>query len=223
MNDPADPTVNDTDAALVIAGAVVTVRVNAWVASDPTPLCAVNVSAYVPAVPAAGVPPRVAVPSPLSTNVTPDGNAPDSDNDGFGRPVQVTVNDPADPTVNDTDAALVIAGAVVTVRVNAWMASDPTPLCAVNVSAYVPAVPAAGVPARVAVPSPLSTNVTPDGNAPDSDNDGGGDPAVVTVNDPAAAAVNDTDAALVIAGAVVTDGLLTTQSARALLYSVCTV
>jgi hypothetical protein len=30
-------------------------------------------------------------------------------------------------------------------------------------------VPDAGVPARVAVPSPLSVNVTPDGSAPDFD------------------------------------------------------
>ncbi len=57
-------------------------------------------SEYVPPVPAAGVPDKLAVPSPLSVNVTPDGNAPDSDKVGAGTPELVTVNEPSLPTVN---------------------------------------------------------------------------------------------------------------------------
>ena len=47
---------------------------------------------------------------------------------------------------------VVIAGAWLTVRVKVCVASGPTPLWAVIVSAYVPPVFAAGVPARVALP-----------------------------------------------------------------------
>ena len=54
-----------------------------------------------PAVPAAGVPASVAVPLPLSTNVTPVGNAPVSVIGAeVGNPVVVTVNVPAVPTAN---------------------------------------------------------------------------------------------------------------------------
>ena len=58
------------------------------------------VSGYVPLVPAAGVPVRLAVPSPLSVNVTPDGSAPDSAKLGVGKPEPSTVNEPRPPTVN---------------------------------------------------------------------------------------------------------------------------
>jgi hypothetical protein len=70
-----------------------------------------------PAVPeASGVPLNVTVPLPLSTNVSPLGNAPDSVIDGVGDPVVVIVNEPATPTVNVPPLALVIAAAVPTVR-----------------------------------------------------------------------------------------------------------
>ena len=58
-----------------------------------------------------------------------------------------------------------IAGGCLTVSVNAWTASGSTPLAAVKVIAYAPAVPAAGVPLSVPVPLPLSMNVTPAGSA----------------------------------------------------------
>ena len=45
-------------------------------------------------------------------------------------------------------------------------------------------VPEAGVPARVAVPSPLSTKVTPPGSVPVSVRAGGGVPVAVTVKVP---------------------------------------
>ena len=64
-----------------------------------------------PAVPEAGVPLRVAVPLPLSLNVTGLGSDPDSVRLGLGEPVVVTVNVPALPTVKVVLFALVIAGA----------------------------------------------------------------------------------------------------------------
>jgi hypothetical protein len=66
---------------------------------------------------ASGVPLSVAVPLPLSTNVSPLGNAPVSVIDGVGDPVVVIVNEPATPTVKVPPFALVIAAAVPTVRV----------------------------------------------------------------------------------------------------------
>ena len=44
------------------------------------------------------------------------------------------------------------------------MALVPTPLLAVRVSKYVPPLPDVGVPLSVAVPFPLSLNVTPVGS-----------------------------------------------------------
>ena len=46
----------------------------------------------------------------MSTKVTPAGSAPVSEREGAGKPVAVTENVPAVPTVNVTLLALVIAG-----------------------------------------------------------------------------------------------------------------
>ena len=80
----------------------------------------------------------------------------------------VTVNVPAVPRVNVVASALVIVGALAaaTVSVKVWVASGAVPLAAVIVSVVEPAVPVSGVLARVAVPSRLSTNVTPVGRVP---------------------------------------------------------
>jgi len=90
---------------------------------------------YVPPVPAPAVPLSVAVPFPLSLNVTPLGSVPVSVRDGVGVPVVVTVKLPAVPTINVVLLALVIAGACVvfTVRVKPWLAGAPPPLLAVMV------------------------------------------------------------------------------------------
>ena len=62
-------------------------------------------------------------------------------------------------------------------------------------------MPAAGVPANVAVPFPLLVNVTPEGRAPVRTSVGAGEPVVVTLNDPLAATVNVVPLPLVIVGA----------------------
>ena len=59
---------------------------------------AVTVSGYVPSAPAAGVPASVAVPFPLSTNVTPAGSEPDRVSVGAGNPVAVSATVPVSPT-----------------------------------------------------------------------------------------------------------------------------
>ena len=85
-----------------------TVKVKDWLAFVPTPLAAVKVSGYVPAVPAAGVPLNIPVPG---TKVTPVGRVPVTERVGAGKPVFVTVNVPAAPTVKVVLFALVMAGA----------------------------------------------------------------------------------------------------------------
>ena len=63
-------------------------------------------------------------------------------------------------------SALVMRGGWLTVSVKLWVVSGVTPSLAVSVSGYGPPVPPAGVPASVAVPSPLSVKVTPPGSVP---------------------------------------------------------
>ena len=78
----------------------------------------------------------------------------------------VTTNDPAEPVAEVADAGDVIAGASSTKSENDWCAAEPTPFDAVIVSWYSPPISVPGVPARVAVPSPLSVKVTPAGRVP---------------------------------------------------------
>jgi hypothetical protein len=60
----------------------------------------------------------------------------------------------------------VIAGASSTVSVNGCTAFGATPLLAVRLKVYGPPAPVAGVREIVAVPLPLSLNVTPAGRDP---------------------------------------------------------
>src|SRR5262249_42490724 len=119
---------------------------------------------------------------------------------GVGKPDVVIVNVPAVPAVNVTLLVLVMAGASLTDRVKFWTAEELTALVAVNVSAYEPAVPAAGGPLSVPVPFPLSTNVTPDGKTPPPVIAGVGTPRAVTVKVPAVPALKAALSRLVIAG-----------------------
>jgi hypothetical protein len=135
---------------------------------------------------------------------TPTGNAPLTDNvvgDGYPA-VVVTVNAPAEPTANTAASALVITGFLTTVSVNAWVAFGLTPLLAVIVIGKDPDTD--GVPARVAVPSPLSVKLSPAGNTPVRVIAGVGVPVVVTVNEPAEPTANVAELALVNAGALPT-------------------
>src|SRR5208283_349084 len=110
-NVTVEPAVNEALLMLVMAGAWFTVSVKVCVASAPMPLCALMLSEYVPPIAAAGVPAMVAVPFLLSTKVTPVGSAPVSVKEGAGKPVVVTENVPAVPTVNFVLLALVMAAA----------------------------------------------------------------------------------------------------------------
>src|ERR1700722_10649601 len=120
---------------------------------------------------AAGVPEIVAVPFPLSLNVTPDGRAPATLRVVLvGKPaVVVMVNDPFWPAVSVALPTLVNVGDSITVNVNdcvelsAWAL---VPLLAVRVNTYVPAEPAVGMPDSTADPLPWSRNVTPGGRPP---------------------------------------------------------
>lgn len=76
-------------------------------------------------------------------------------------------------------------GAASTANAKLWVAGLPNPLLAVMVIGYELLEPVAGVPARAAVPLPLSVNVTPEGRAPVSDSTMVGLPAAVTVKLPA--------------------------------------
>lgn len=178
-----------------------TVSVKVWW-DVPDELVAVNVIEKVPPVPAAGVPLSVPLPVP-PVKATPLGRAPDSVMLGVGVPVAVIVNVPLVPTVNVVLLAVVNTGALFTVSVKLWVAGVPTPLLAVNVMEYVPAVPDAGVPLRVPVPSPLSLKVTPlgSGGVLTSLNAGFGKPVVMTVNEPEAPTVKVVALRLVMAGA----------------------
>jgi len=135
----------------------------------------------------------------LSWNETPVGKvAPPSFNAALGNAEVITVNVPGEPTVNVAVARLVKLGAESTVSVKVCEVV-PEPFVALMVIVYVPPVPAAGVPLKVAVPG---VNVTPVGSVPVSVYVG--DPVAVAVNDPDVPTVNVVLVALVNAGVVFT-------------------
>ena len=177
---PAWPTVKVVPAELVIPGAWRTERMKGSVAGGLTPFVAVIVNGYAPPEPAPGVPASVAVPSPLSVNVTPGGSAPVSDNAQLGTPVVVTLKVPACPTVKVAWWALVIAHACAgsTVRVKVWVASGPATVVGGDRDRDVPG--AVGVPENVPVAS-RCVNASP-GGRPVSDHAHVGPPVDVGVD-----------------------------------------
>jgi hypothetical protein len=80
----------------------------------------------------AGVPLSVALPLPLSTNVTPLGNAPTSVIAAAGMPTVVTEKNPGDPTVKVVLLPEVIEVPAFTVSVKVCVAGVPALLFAVN-------------------------------------------------------------------------------------------
>ena len=192
VNDPAVLTVKVVLMTLVMAGGWPIVSVKFWVALGNTPLLAVMVIGKLP----------VAVAVPLSTpvvglSVMPAGNAPVSLKVGAGKPVAVTVNDPAWLTMKPALLALVMADAWLTINVKLCVALGETPFAAVMVMGYVPPVFAAGVPLR----TPAALRVTPLGSAPVSLKVGAGKPVAVTVNEAPVPTVKVLLLALVIVGA----------------------
>ena len=99
-----------------MAGACM-VNVNGCDASGATPLLAVIVRGKLPA--AEAVPAKVAVPSPLSVNVTPAGSVPVSEMAATGAAVETMVKLPAAFTMKVVPLALVIVGAAVPTRLPA--------------------------------------------------------------------------------------------------------
>src|SRR4051794_27017512 len=120
----------------------------------------------------------------------------------LGKPVVVTLNVPATPTLKVVLLALVMAGGWLTMRVKFCVAFGATPLLPVVTIGELPPVPAFGVPAMVAVPLPLSVKVTLAGSAPVFNSPTlTGKPVVVTVNVPAAPVWKVVVFVLVMAGA----------------------
>ncbi len=95
-------------------------------------------------------------------------------------------------------------GVASTARVKLWLAGVPYPLLALMVTGYELFDPAAGVPARVAVPLWLSVKVTPEGRAPLSLSPMGVLPVAVTVKVPGLPTVKVVVLAEVMAGGVLT-------------------
>ena len=97
----------------------------------------------------------------------------------------VTVKVPAVPVGEGGVSALVIAGACVDREREGLGGVGRDPVGGGDGERVGAAGPAAGVPARVAVPLPLSTKVTPAGRRPVSLRAAVGKPVVVTVKVPA--------------------------------------
>ena len=93
---------------VITFGFFATTSENDFVSGGFTPLVAVTLNGYVPAVPDAGVPART--PAAVIA-VTPAGRVPVAANVGAGAPVAVAVKVPAEPTVKLIVPALVIEGA----------------------------------------------------------------------------------------------------------------
>ena len=95
----------------MIEGDSSTVSVKFCVALGEMPLLAVISNGYVPPVPDAGVPDRVAVPLPLSVKVTPFGKVPLSESATVPSPLACTVKLPIWPTVKVVEEPEVMVGA----------------------------------------------------------------------------------------------------------------
>src|ERR1039458_305963 len=140
-----------------------------------------------------------AVPLPWSVKDSLAGSGPDSMRAGAGYPVVVIVRCRGTPTLALAAGLFWMRGALVIVRVNAWVAV-PVGFLAVSVSGYTPAAMPEGVPEMVAVPLLSRVNFTPDGSRPVFVIFGAGEPVAVTVK------LNATPKDAVYAGLLVKSG-----------------
>src|SRR5579862_9286659 len=184
------PGVVEASAVVVIRRPVI-VTVRSWTACGAMPLSATIPIWYVPSL--SGVPDNTP-----PVNVIPLGIVPVAVIVGAGLPVAVGVKVPLEPRGVEKELADVMTGASPTIKVNAWVASGKTPLLALIVIGKLPSE--VGMPASLAVPSPLSVKVTPEGGEPVSDRAAVGAPAVVTVKLLVAPLANPTETAEVMAG-----------------------
>lgn len=112
-----------------------TVSVKFWTAFGAVPLLAVNVIAYVPAPPTAGVPDNRPLPGVPGAKVMPDGSAaPPTAIVGNGNPFAAIGSEHATPTTQVSELALVTAGAWFTVSTKFCTELGGMPLPAVKVS-----------------------------------------------------------------------------------------
>ena len=137
-----------------------------WVASGLTPFAAVIVRLVVPV--AVGVPDRVAVPLPLSVNVSPAGSVPVSVIAGVGEPVVVIATEPAWFSVKSAVDPLVMVGRGSRVHRDGERERGRAARGVGSRDRHRVATRRrlAGVPEMVPVPLPLSLNVSPDGSVP---------------------------------------------------------
>jgi hypothetical protein len=123
----------------------------------------------------------------LVARETPEGRPPVSVKLIGASPFAVTAKVPVAPSANEIDAAEVNTGAEApTVKVKDWAEVFELASVAVMVIGKLPALPKAGVPARV----PLAPRDTPEGRAPTSLKLIGVSPVAVTENVPAVFSAN---------------------------------
>ena len=103
-------------------------------------------------------------PLPVSVNVRPLGSGPDKVMAGTGYPAAMMTKIMGASTLGAAPEITLIAGRLVTVRVNAWVAV-PAVLLAVRVSRYGPAASRRGVPEMVQLAAPVVVQVRPPGDA----------------------------------------------------------
>src|SRR5690554_290445 len=130
------PFASGTNAGNDTTGAAMTSTVSVCAGPVPAPFCPVTVTSKLVPTGSLVAPASVAVPSPLSTKLTPPGSTPDTDRlTAPGCPLPAdTVKEPSTPWMNSARSALVMTGGPVTVSRNAWVTSAVRPLDAVTVS-----------------------------------------------------------------------------------------
>ena len=193
-NAPALPTLNVVASAEVMLETSRTSRLTGRLAALPMPFAAPRVTAYVPLVPASGVPEMAPV---AESKERPAGKLPSRLNVGTGKPPVVIVYVPGVPMVKVAVAAPLKLDASWMVSVMSCRASGGTPLLTSTPSTCSPPVPAAGVPWSWAV---ATLKLTPAGRVPLRLNELSGLPVASSWNEPTSPTVKVTLSVDVISG-----------------------